>query len=137
MPNGSFENGDIKRLKAYGQLEEMYHRLVSLHGCPARLFIYGCKERKGAVPATATAMRMPSDGNRYGGFRAYSKVPKLRPTYFQVRLGGNLRQESDVLREFRHFAQRFVQVRRQWHRRLFLGPQGEPAQLGHCEPSHR
>ena len=48
------------------------------------------KSEKVAVPANSYGYEDPSDGNRYGGFRAYTKSPKIARTYFQVRLSENL-----------------------------------------------
>ncbi len=94
VPNGSFENGDVKRLKAYGQLEETTTDWFPYTDAPLDLFSTDVKSDKVAVPGNSYGYEDASDGNRYGGFRAYSKSPKLARTYFQVRLSENLEQNQ-------------------------------------------
>ena len=48
----------------------------------------------------------PADGNRYGGFRAYTKSPKIARTYFQVRLSENLEANQMYCVSFRYFTER-------------------------------
>lgn len=90
VPNGSFENGDIKRLKNYGQLEEITTDWFAYTDAPLDLFSTDVKSEKVMVPGNAYGYEDPSDGNRYAGFRAHTKSPKLARTYFQVRLAENL-----------------------------------------------
>ena len=90
VPNSSFENGDVKRLKAYGQLEETTTDWFSYTDAPLDLFSTDVKSEKVAVPSNSYGYEDPADGNRYGGFRAYTKSPKIARTYFQVRLSENL-----------------------------------------------
>jgi len=90
VPNGSFENGDIKKLKAYGQLEEMTTDWFPYTDAPLDLFSMDVKSEKVAVPANSYGYEDPADGYRYAGFRAHTKSPKLSRTYFQVRLLENL-----------------------------------------------
>ena len=90
VPNGSFENGDVKRLKAYGQLEETTTDWFPYTDAPLDLYSTDVKGEKVAVPANSYGYEDPSDGYRYGGFRAYTKSPKVARTYFQVRLSENL-----------------------------------------------
>lgn len=90
VPNGSFENGDIKRLKNYGQLEEITSDWFAYTDAPLDLFSTDVKSEKVMVPGNAYGYEDPSDGNRYAGFRAHTKSPKLARTYFQVRLAENL-----------------------------------------------
>jgi len=90
VPNGSFENGDIKRLKNYGQLEEITTDWFAYTDAPLDLFSTDVKSEKVMVPGNAYGYEDPADGNRYAGFRAHTKSPKLARTYFQVRLAENL-----------------------------------------------
>ena len=90
VPNGSFENGDIKKLKAYGQLEEMTTDWFPYTDAPLDLYSTDVKSEKVAVPANSYGYEDPADGYRYAGFRAHTKSPKLSRTYFQVRLLENL-----------------------------------------------
>ncbi|MDC0600270.1 OmpA family protein [Flavobacteriales bacterium] len=90
VPNGSFESGDIKRLKNYGQLEEITSDWFAYTDAPLDLFSTDVKSEKVMVPGNAYGYEDPSDGNRYAGFRAHTKSPKLARTYFQVRLAENL-----------------------------------------------
>ena len=76
VPNGSFENGDVKRLKAYGQLEETTTDWFPYTDAPLDLYSTDVKGEKVAVPANSYGYEDPSDGYRYGGFRAYTKSPK-------------------------------------------------------------
>jgi len=94
VPNGSFENGDIKKLKAYGQLEEMSTDWFPYTDAPLDWYSTEVKSEKVAVPANSYGYEDASDGVRYGGFRAYSKSPKLSRTYFQVRLTDNLQENQ-------------------------------------------
>ncbi len=94
VPNGSFENGDIKKLKAYGQLEEMSTDWFPYTDAPLDWYSTEVKSEKVAVPANSYGYEDASDGVRYGGFRAYSKSPKLSRTYFQVRLSDNLQENQ-------------------------------------------
>ncbi len=90
VPNGSFENGDAKKLKAYGQLEQFTTDWFAYTDAPLDWYSTEVKGEKVAVPANSYGYEDPSDGNRYGGFRAHTKSPKLARTYFQVRLSENL-----------------------------------------------
>jgi outer membrane protein OmpA-like peptidoglycan-associated protein len=94
VPNGSFENGDIKKLKAYGQLEEMSTDWFPYTDAPLDWYSTEVKSEKVAVPANSYGYEDASDGARYAGFRAYSKTPKLSRTYFQVRLSENLQENQ-------------------------------------------
>ena len=86
VPNFSFEDGDIKRLKNYGQLEEIQTLWFGANAAEIDLFAYDVKSEKVLVPGNLYGYEDPSDGLRYGGFRAYSKVAKLPRTYYEIRL---------------------------------------------------
>ena len=90
VPNGSFENGDAKKLKAYGQLEEFTTDWFSYTDAPLDWFSTEVKSEKVAVPANSYGEEEPKDGNRYAGFRAHTKNAKLPRTYMEVRLSENL-----------------------------------------------
>lgn len=90
VPNGSFENGDAKKLKAYGQLEEFTSDWFAYTDAPLDWYSTEVKGEKVAVPANSYGYEDPADGNRYAGFRAHTKSPKLFRTYMQVHLSENL-----------------------------------------------
>ena len=90
VPNGSFETGDVKRLKNYGQPEEITTDWFSYTDAPLDLFSTDVKSEKVLVPGNVYGYEDPSDGNRYAGFRAHTKSPKLARTYYEVRLSENL-----------------------------------------------
>lgn len=90
VPNGSFETGDVKRLKNYGQLEEITTDWFSYTDAPLDLFSTDVKSEKVLIPGNVYGYEDPSDGNRYAGFRAHTKSPKLARTYYEVRLSENL-----------------------------------------------
>ena len=94
VPNGSFENGDVKKLKGYGQLEDITTDWFAYTDAPLDLFSTDVKSEKVSVPANAYGYEDASDGVRYAGFRAYSKTTKLARTYFQVRLTENLKENQ-------------------------------------------
>lgn len=94
VPNGSFENGDIKKLKAYGQLEDMSTDWFPYTDAPLDWYSTEVKSEKVSVPSNSYGYEDASDGARYAGFRAYSKSPKLSRTYFQVRLTENLEENQ-------------------------------------------
>ena len=94
VPNGSFENGDIKKLKAYGQLEDITTDWFPYTDAPLDLYSTDVKSEKVAVPANSYGYEDASDGVRYAGFRAHTKSPKLARTYFQVRLTDNLAENQ-------------------------------------------
>ncbi|MDG2425954.1 MAG: OmpA family protein [Flavobacteriales bacterium] len=94
VPNASFEDGDIKRLKTYGQLEDIQTLWFSANEAGIDLFAYDVKSEKVLAPGNLYGYEDPSDGLRYGGFRAYSKVAKLPRTYFEVRLTERLAQNQ-------------------------------------------
>lgn len=90
VPNGSFEAGDVKKLKNYGQLEEITSDWFSYTDAPLDLYSTDVKGEKVMVPGNSYGYEDPSEGNRYAGFRAHTKDGKLARTYFQVRLSQNL-----------------------------------------------
>ena len=73
-----------------GQLEQFTTDWFAYTDAPLDWYSTEVKGEKVAVPANSYGYEDPSDGNRYGGFRAHTKSPKLARTYFQVRLSENL-----------------------------------------------
>ena len=53
VPNGSFENGDAKKLKAYGQLEEFTSDWFAYTDAPLDWYSTEVKSEKVAVPANS------------------------------------------------------------------------------------
>ena len=90
VPNGSFENGDSKKLKAYGQLEDFTTDWFAYTDAPLDWYSTEVKSEKVSVPANSYGYEDPADGSRYAGFRAHTKSPKLSRTYLQVHLSENL-----------------------------------------------
>ncbi|MED5336192.1 MAG: hypothetical protein VX880_07740, partial [Bacteroidota bacterium] len=86
VPNGSFENGDSKKLKAYGQLEDFTTDWFAYTDAPLDWYSTEVKSEKVSVPANSYGYEDPADGSRYAGFRAHTKSPKLSRTYLQVHL---------------------------------------------------
>ena len=53
VPNGSFENGDAKKLKAYGQLEDFTSDWFAYTDAPLDWYSTEVKSEKVAVPANS------------------------------------------------------------------------------------
>lgn len=87
VPNGSFENvTDLKALKQQGQLKELCPPWYTPNSTPADVFSSGVKSTKVAVPKNDLGTQIPSNGQNYAGFRAFTKDPKKTRTYLQVKL---------------------------------------------------
>jgi len=86
VPNGSFENSDLRKLKSQGQLEEYTENWFSATEALLDLYAEGMKSEKVNIPNNIYGKQEPSDGVCYAGFRAFSKDPKLPRTYFEVEL---------------------------------------------------
>ena len=86
VPNGSFENSDLRKLKKQGELELYTEDWFS--ATESMLDLYGerLKSEKVNIPNNAYGVQDASDGVCYAGMRAYTKDPKMSRTYFEVEL---------------------------------------------------
>lgn len=95
VPNGGFEDTNIKKLKSYGQMEEFCMDWFAATDVPADVFGEGAKGDKVGIPENNYGTQDAANGLCYAGFRAYSKDPKLKRSYLEVKLPNTL--EKDVM----------------------------------------
>lgn len=86
VPNGGFEDTNIKKLKSYGQMEEFGMDWFAASSVPCDLFGEGAKGDKVGIPINNFGKQDAANGLCYAGFRAYSKDPKLSRSYLEVKL---------------------------------------------------
>ena len=86
VPNGSFENSDLRKLKKQGELELYTEDWFSATESMLDLYGEGLKSEKVNIPNNAYGVQDASDGVCYAGMRAYTKDPKMSRTYFEVEL---------------------------------------------------
>ena len=86
VPNSSFENSNLKKLKSYGQLEEFSENWFG--GTEALLDLYaeGMKSEKVNIPNNLYGSQEAADGVCYAGVRAFSKDQRLPRNYYEVEL---------------------------------------------------
>jgi len=94
VPNGSFENSDLRKLKSQGQLEEFTEDWFSGTEAALDLYAEGMKSEKVNIPNNVYGKQEAADGVCYAGFRAFSKDPKLTRTYFEVALSSELEKNQ-------------------------------------------
>ena len=94
VPNGSFENSDLRKLKSQGQLEEFTEDWFSATEAALDLYAEGMKSEKVNIPNNVYGKQEAADGVCYAGFRAFSKDPKLTRTYFEVALSSELEKNQ-------------------------------------------
>ena len=94
VPNGSFENSDLRKLKSQGQLEEFTEDWFSATEAALDLYAEGMKSEKVNIPNNVYGKQEAADGVCYAGFRAFSKDPKLTRTYFEVALASELEKNQ-------------------------------------------
>jgi|TARA_B100000768_G_scaffold181999_1_gene208219 outer membrane protein OmpA-like peptidoglycan-associated protein len=94
VPNGSFENSDLRKLKSQGQLEEFTENWFSATEAALDLYAEGMKSEKVNIPNNVYGKQDAADGLCYAGFRAFSKDPKLPRTYFEVELATELEKNQ-------------------------------------------
>lgn len=95
VPNGSFEDADVRGLKATGQLTTFCKEWITPNKTSADLFHKDSKGTKTGIPQNDYGFRDPvNDGNAYAGFRAYTKDPKKVRTYLQVKLNKKLEKDK-------------------------------------------
>lgn len=95
VPNGGFEDTNIKKLKSYGQMEEFCMDWFAATDVPADVFGEGAKGDKVGIPENNYGTQDAATGLCYAGFRAYSKDPKLKRSYLEVKLPNTL--ENNVM----------------------------------------
>ena len=95
VPNGGFEDTNIKKLKSFGQMEEFCMDWFAATEVPADVFGEGAKGDKVGIPENNYGTQDAATGLCYAGFRAYSKDPKLKRSYLEVKLPNTL--EKDVM----------------------------------------
>ncbi len=90
VPNGSFEEADVKRLKAYGELVALCKPWLSPTAAQPDLYGTGMKSEKVNAPKNLYGVQEATDGSNYAGIRALSKDVKLPRTYLQIALSEKL-----------------------------------------------
>jgi outer membrane protein OmpA-like peptidoglycan-associated protein len=86
VPNGSFEEADVRKLKNYGQLTEVAEAWFPLTESLLDLYAEGMKSEKVNIPNNLYGSQEAVEGSNYAGFRAYSKNTRLFRQYYQVKL---------------------------------------------------
>jgi outer membrane protein OmpA-like peptidoglycan-associated protein len=86
VPNSGFEDTNIKKLRSYGQMEEVSKDWFSATEVPADIYGDGAKGDKIAIPTNDYGTQEPAAGLCYAGFRAYSKDPRMQRSYLEVQL---------------------------------------------------
>ena len=86
VPNNGFEDTNIKKLRSYGQMEDVSLDWFSATDVPADIYGEGAKGDKVGVPINDYGKQEPSAGLCYAGLRAYSKDPRLSRSYLEVKL---------------------------------------------------
>ena len=86
VPNGSFENSNLKKLKSYGQLEEYTENWFSGTETLLDLYAEGMKSEKVNIPNNLYGKQEASDGVCFAGLRAYSKDKRMTRNYYEVEL---------------------------------------------------
>ena len=86
VPNGGFEDTNIKKLRSYGQMEDVSKDWFSATEVPADVYGDGAKGDKIGIPTNDYGTQEPAAGLCYAGFRAYSKDPRMQRSYLEVKL---------------------------------------------------
>jgi OmpA-OmpF porin, OOP family len=86
VPNSGFEDTNIKKLRSYGQMEEVSKDWFSATEVPADIYGDGAKGDKIGIPTNDYGTQEPAAGLCYAGFRAYSKDPRMQRSYLEVQL---------------------------------------------------
>jgi OmpA-OmpF porin, OOP family len=86
VPNSGFEDTNIKKLRSYGQMEDVSMDWFSATEVPADVFGDGAKGDKIGIPTNDYGTQEPAAGLCYAGFRAYSKDPRMQRSYLEVKL---------------------------------------------------
>lgn len=94
VPNGSFEEADVRKLKNYGQLTDLAEPWFPLTETPLDLYAEGMKGEKVNIPNNLYGSQAASEGAHYAGIRAYSKDSRLFRQYYQVKLTESLEENQ-------------------------------------------
>ena len=94
VPNGSFENSDLRKLKKQGELETYTEDWFRATEVMLDLYAEGMKSEKVNIPNNIYGEQEAADGVCYAGLRAYSKDPKLKRTYYEVALTTELEKNQ-------------------------------------------
>jgi outer membrane protein OmpA-like peptidoglycan-associated protein len=94
VPNGSFENSDLRKLKKQGELEEYTEDWFRATETFLDLYAEGMKSEKVNIPNNQYGVQDAADGVCYAGLRAYSKDPKMTRTYYEVALTTELEKNQ-------------------------------------------
>lgn len=94
VPNGSFENSDLRKLKKQGELELYSEDWFRATEVMLDLYAEGMKSEKVNIPNNIYGEQEAADGVCYAGVRAYSKDPKLKRSYYEVELTTELEKNQ-------------------------------------------
>lgn len=97
VPNASFEQvaegTKEKDIKTFGLVNDVTLEWSGATDVSPDLFMVREKESKVTAPCNDYGYQDPQDGDFYVGFRAYSKSPKLKRSYLQVKLTEKLEED--------------------------------------------
>lgn len=94
VPNGSFENADLKRLKKPGELELYCEDWFGATDALLDLYAEGMKSEKVSLPSNERGTCEPADGMVCAGICAYTKDPRSSRNYYEVELTDNLEKNQ-------------------------------------------
>lgn len=98
VPNASFEQvaeeTREKDIKTFGLVNTVTMEWSGATDVSPDLFMIREKESKVTAPCNDYGYQDPQDGEFYAGFRAYSKSPKLKRSYLQVKLTEKLEENQ-------------------------------------------
>ncbi|MGB1481153.1 MAG: OmpA family protein [Flavobacteriales bacterium] len=98
VPNPSFEqvaeDTKEKDIKSFGLVNDVTLEWAGATAVSPDLFMVRDKESKVTAPCNDYGYQDPQDGEFYAGFRAYSKSPKLKRSYLQVKLTEKLEENQ-------------------------------------------
>lgn len=94
VPNGSFENADLKRLKKPGELEMYCDDWFGATDALLDLYAEGMKSEKVSLPTNERGTVEPADGMVCAGLCAYSKDPRSSRNYYEIELLDNLEKNQ-------------------------------------------
>jgi outer membrane protein OmpA-like peptidoglycan-associated protein len=93
IENGDFEGCMTRGLKGPGMIEDACKDWFSANAEPADIYATDGKAGKAGVE-NAFGKQTPNSGERYGGFRAYSKDPKYGRSYLSIKLKSTLEKDA-------------------------------------------
>jgi outer membrane protein OmpA-like peptidoglycan-associated protein len=101
VPNPSFEEGNTKSLKNYGQLEELCTPWTTPNATSADYYSAASKSTKSSAPTNDYGKQDPADGESFAGFCAFTKDPKKFRTYIMVELSKKLEKDKTYCVKFK------------------------------------